>query len=246
MGIKMYGKIFESIYDGSLACGDWEALIVFQQLIVLADKDGVVDMTGIALHRRTTLPLEIIEKGLKALQEPDPISRTKGEEGRRIIPIDEGRGWGWVIVNYEYYRDLASREDKRQKDKIRIAKKRAESKASGNVVNCSNVSQSVHDVAHIDVDVNEDIKHTSESYDSDFLEFWKLCPRKDDKKKASKAWNKLSKTKKEKAKKDIAIRYGDTDKKYIPLPSTYINGERWNDERPDSFTSNDNYAEGAL
>lgn len=167
----MYGKIFESIYDGSLACGDWEALITFQQLIVLADKDGVVDMTSIALHRRTTLPLEIIEKGLKALQEPDPYSRSKGEEGRRIVLIDEDRGWGWIIVNYEYYRDLASREDKRQKDKIRIAKKRAKSKVSEDVINSRNVSQvsqNVADVAHIDVDVDADvntnIKNSSSKY----------------------------------------------------------------------------------
>ena len=48
----MYGKIFEQIYDSSV-CEDWQAMITFQQLIVLADADGVVDMTAKSISRRT-------------------------------------------------------------------------------------------------------------------------------------------------------------------------------------------------
>jgi hypothetical protein len=49
----MYGKIFESIYDGSLY-GDWKAIAVLQQLIVLADEHGVVDMTPQAISGRSS------------------------------------------------------------------------------------------------------------------------------------------------------------------------------------------------
>ena len=48
----MYGKIFESIYDGSLY-GQWEAIVTMQQLIVLADADGVIDMTPPAISGKT-------------------------------------------------------------------------------------------------------------------------------------------------------------------------------------------------
>ncbi len=62
----MYGKIFDSIYDGTLY-GQWEAIVVMQQLIVLADANGVVDMTPPAISARTSIPLPIIEKGLQIL-----------------------------------------------------------------------------------------------------------------------------------------------------------------------------------
>ena len=57
----MYGKLFESMFDGTLA-NNWEALVVFQQMVILCDADGRVDMTPMALHRRTGIPLEIINR----------------------------------------------------------------------------------------------------------------------------------------------------------------------------------------
>lgn len=110
----MYAKVFAQIYDGTLCThGPWEALVTFQQLLILADKDGNVDMTIPAISRRTTIPLEILEKGIKALLEPDPHSRTPTEEGRRIIPLAPGRDWGWSVVNYTHYRSIKREEDRR-------------------------------------------------------------------------------------------------------------------------------------
>lgn len=132
----MYGKIFESIYDGTIAV-DWKAMVVFQQLIVLCDSQGVIDMTPCAISRRTNIPLDIIKDGLDFLSQPDEHSRSKAHDGKRIILISDERDWGWQIVNHKYYRDLASREDKREKDRVRIADKRAQ------VVDSTSVSQVV-------------------------------------------------------------------------------------------------------
>ena len=109
----MYGKIFESIYDGSLY-GHWEAIVTMQQLIVLADADGVVDMTPPAIAGKTSIPLEILEKGLKILSEPDPYSRSPERNGVRIQLLDDQRSWGWFLVNHEKYRDLRTAEDRRE------------------------------------------------------------------------------------------------------------------------------------
>lgn len=119
----MYGKIFESMYDGTLSA-DWKALVTFQQLIVLADPDGQVDFTPPALSRRTGIPLEIIEHGLKKLAEPDPYSRSADEEGRRIVLLDSHRPWGWQIVNHAQYRDIASARDRRVKARQRKRQQR--------------------------------------------------------------------------------------------------------------------------
>lgn len=110
----MYAKVFSQIYDGTLCTkGPWQALVTFQQMLVLADQDGNVDMTAGAIARRTTIPLEIIETGIQVLMAPDPESRTPTAEGRRIVPLSEDRSWGWQVVNYKHYRDMKREQDRR-------------------------------------------------------------------------------------------------------------------------------------
>ena len=59
----MYGKIFQSMYDGTISV-NWKGLVTFQQMIVLCDSEGVIDITPPALSNRTRIPLEIIEEGI--------------------------------------------------------------------------------------------------------------------------------------------------------------------------------------
>jgi hypothetical protein len=111
----MYGKLFSSMYDGTLATrGPWEALVTFQQLVILADRRGHVDMTTEAIFRRTTIPIEVIRVGIAALEKPDPESRTPNEEGRRIVRLSDTRPWGWRIVNHDHYRRIRSQDERRE------------------------------------------------------------------------------------------------------------------------------------
>lgn len=119
----MYGKIFKSIYDGTLS-EDWRALITFQQFIILADRDGMVDMTPRAIARHTGIPIEHIEAGIKVLEEPDQYSRTPDESGKRIELIDSHRDWGWHIINYEKYRDTRDMETVREQTRERVRRHR--------------------------------------------------------------------------------------------------------------------------
>ncbi len=157
----MFGKLFESMYDGTLVAS-WEALVTFQQMIVLADDVGVIDITPSALSARTGIPLGVIKKGISVLEADDPYSRSPDQGGRRIERLDDHRPWGWQIVNYMTYRHLANHEGKKKADRQRIAVKRAaEKKANKNkrVADCSEVSrksQSVADVAHTDTDTDTD------------------------------------------------------------------------------------------
>jgi len=111
----MFGKVFTQMFDGTLATkGPWQAIVTFQQLICLADKDGSVDMTPEAISRRTTIPLDIIKVGITALEQPDPESRTPDEGGRRIVRLNEHRDWGWKLVNYEKYAGIRNNEGRRE------------------------------------------------------------------------------------------------------------------------------------
>ena len=114
----MYGKLFESMFDGTLAA-DWKALVTFQQLIILADKEGFIDITPAALSRRTGIPVDILEHGIEQLEEADKDSRSDSSDGRRIVRLDDHRPWGWQIVNYERYRNLANMEERREQNRAR-------------------------------------------------------------------------------------------------------------------------------
>ena len=230
----LFAKIFRQIYDSTLA-DDWQALVTFQQLLVLCDWHGVVDMTPQAIHRLTNIPQDIIDQGLQKLVAPDPQSRSRKLNGQRLELIDSERSWGWRIVNYAYYRDLASVEDKRQKDKERIARKRKENK------NVALVSQPVANVAHIDLDLDKDkrkIKTLAQNAAHEgFDSFWKAYPKKKSKGQAEKAWIKIKPTKEltqtilsaiERAK--TSDEWFKDNGQFIPYPASWLNAKGWEDE----------------
>jgi len=138
----VFGKLFSTMYDGTLY-GQWEALVTFQQMVILCDREGTVEMTPPALAARTGIPLEIIAKGIEILESPDPYSRSPEEEGRRILRLYDSRPWGWRIVNHAKYREMRSTEDRREYMRQYMQKKRKQSrltKANGKGV-LANVSQ---------------------------------------------------------------------------------------------------------
>jgi len=158
----VYGKVFDQIYKSTVAeC--WQALVTFQQMIVLSDSDGVVDMTPSSISRTTNIPLEIIEEGIAKLEEKDPQSRSPLEDGRRIIRLDDHRDWGWRLVNHTYYRNLANREEKKEADRLRVADKRKNLSKNNNVAGCRKVSQPVADVAYTNTDTNTKDKSIGEA-----------------------------------------------------------------------------------
>lgn len=108
----MFAKVFGQIFDSSIA-EDYNCRRMFMDLLVLADSDGVVDMTHEAISRRTNVPIEEVQKYITELGQPDTTSRSKLHEGRRIVTIDSQRGWGWQIVNYAHYRKIRDEESRR-------------------------------------------------------------------------------------------------------------------------------------
>ena len=149
----MYGKIFGSIYDGTLA-EDWRALITFQQFIVLCDADGILDMTPQSISRRTGIPIEHIKAGIEVLEKTDKYSRTPDQNGCRIELIDEHRPWGWHIVNHEKYKKMQDSDTIRAQTRARVQRHRSLKKGvtDGNgTVTDSNVQK-----RHIDTDTNTD------------------------------------------------------------------------------------------
>lgn len=139
----VFAKVFGQIFDSSIA-QDYNCRRMFMDLLVLADSDGVVDMTHDAISRRTNVPLDQVEKYIADLQQPDPLSRSKLEQGKRIIPIDTERGWGWQIVNYNHYRKIRDEETRRMYFRNAKRKQRAKKKTvKDNPVDIGGLAQSI-------------------------------------------------------------------------------------------------------
>lgn len=132
----MYAKIFRQIFESSIA-DDWHTRVVFQDMLVLADSGGVVDMTHEALARITNVPLDIIKKAVEALEAPDARSRNPEAGGARIVRIDEHRDWGWSVVNYDHYRKIASEEQRKEKTRVRVEALRRRRSHNADVTQCN-------------------------------------------------------------------------------------------------------------
>ena len=107
-----YAKIHDQILDSTLA-EDYQTRHLFMDLCVIANQHGIVDKTAAAIARRLNMPLDLVIEGIQKLSLPDPESRSPDEDGRRLVPVDPERSWGWRVVNYPLYRDKMSDEERR-------------------------------------------------------------------------------------------------------------------------------------
>jgi hypothetical protein len=72
----------------------------------------------------------------------------------------------------------------------------------------------------------EEIKNTCAIFD----QFWAIYPRKTGKQAASKSFAKLSNADQQEAMNNISRLYSQTPVQFVPHPSTYLNGKRWEDQ----------------
>ncbi len=129
----MYAKIFEQIFDSSIA-ENYRTRHIFMDLLTLSRSDGVLDMTHEAIARRTNVPLKEIKEAIEALEKPDPESRSKTKNGARLVRLDKHREWGWRIVNYAAYRKIASEAERRLSERDRKRNYRVSVSTSNSVV----------------------------------------------------------------------------------------------------------------
>lgn len=101
-----YVPIFDSIRTSSMWAQDAETRIFWLTLLLVADPEGDVSGALPGLAIAANLSLEAACRAMKILESPDPHSRTREHEGRRVLPVERG----WRIVNFAAHRALARRE----------------------------------------------------------------------------------------------------------------------------------------
>jgi len=151
----MYVKLFNQIFHSSVA-EDYQVRHMFSDLLVLADSDGIVDMTMDSIQGITKVPADIIKRTMDVLMKPDPESRSQIEDGRRIVLLDTHRSWGWQIVNYALYRNFKDADTKKKYWRDQKRKQRGSPQLSSNVLDCP------HPSSHTEADTEEEAKAVKE------------------------------------------------------------------------------------
>jgi len=123
----MYGKIFASLYQGTLR-GRSHEILVFTNLIASADAAGHVDKHFRAIAEEVGITVEEVKAAILVLESPDPESRSPEAAGARLLRIDEHRSWGWRITNHAKYRAIRNEEDRREQNRLAQERFRNKSK----------------------------------------------------------------------------------------------------------------------
>lgn len=263
----MFVKIFTHILHSTIAL-DRELRLVFEDMLLLADQKGYIDMPYEYIAAVTRWPEETIRAKIDLLMQPDPLSRSDAHEGRRLIPINPDRPWGWIVVNYETYRGMRTSEDKREyqrkyyHEKLksrrineRQLKNQPSTHASTQAESREQIAESREyrnstksvefltpsgdgdDGAQSAFPYKARAKYEREKYHEHktaFDEFWKHAWRKDDKQAGFRAYRKQLR----RVGPDVLLSAVIAQSPYYlqrepdkrPYMSTWLNGERWNDE----------------
>ena len=126
-----FTKLFSSIIHSTVWREDGHVKIVWITMLALADQRGFVSASipGLADAARVTIPE--CEDALLKFKSPDPYSRTKDHEGRRIEDCDGG----WRLLNYLVYRELRSKEERKIQVREAVARFRERNRAKSDVIN---------------------------------------------------------------------------------------------------------------
>ena len=121
-----YTKLFNSILASTVWREDNETRIVWITLLAMADKNGVADGSVPGLADFARLPVAAVRVSLEKLSSPDPDSRSKDFEGRRIEAVDGG----WLLLNHAKYRAKMGADERREYNRTRQQRYRAVAKGS--------------------------------------------------------------------------------------------------------------------
>jgi hypothetical protein len=135
----MYGKHFASMYTGSMVGMGAIAFAVMGYVIANAKPDKAVGMqvelNPILLAAMLGEDVDDVTKAIELLCSPDPRSRSKAEEGRRLVKIGE---YDYRLVNgpkYQAIRDEEARREQNRTAQERFRRKKRGKPLPGQIAN---------------------------------------------------------------------------------------------------------------
>lgn len=121
----MYGKHFASTYTGSMF-GAGPYVFAVWGYVIANTVDSHVELNPTMLSAVIGTPEKNIIDAIAYLSAPDPKSRNKIEDGRRIVKEDFG--FIYRVPTHEHYRNLRNEADRREYMKDYMRKRRSVNK----------------------------------------------------------------------------------------------------------------------
>jgi|GEM_PF-5859551 len=121
----MYGKHFASMYEGSMLGIGAVPLAVWGYVISHMDEEGHLELNPVLLAAMIGESEEEIQMAMDLLQEPDPNSRCKAEEGRRLVRTGQ---FSYRVPSAPEYRKIWNRETQKEYNRVRMREWRAKQK----------------------------------------------------------------------------------------------------------------------
>lgn len=137
----MYGKIFSSAFTGSMFGAGADVFAVWSYVIANTI-DSRVELNPRLLAAAIGTEEQRVRDAIKYLCEPDPHSRNKQEEGRRLIREGE---FQYFVTGHSIYRKLQNEDGRREYNRTKQAESRARRAAKEGEGDGDSVKQSVID-----------------------------------------------------------------------------------------------------
>lgn len=147
---EMYTPVHDSILQSSILLEDLPTRWLWTVMLILADQTrdtrGVVDCPVDRLAQLANLTVEQTRHAIERLSSPDASSRSKEEEGRRIVACENVEGFEirkWRLVNWEKYKDeIRKAQMAAASRKYRQGKKLSDGKSSSHQASSSVIKPS--------------------------------------------------------------------------------------------------------
>ena len=121
-----YTKLFDSITRSTIWREDHPTRIMWITMLALRNERNIVESSVPGLADTARVTMEECLNALEKFQAPDKWSRNQEHEGRRIREVPGG----WEILNGQYYKNLMSKEDRNEYQRIKQAEYRADKKTA--------------------------------------------------------------------------------------------------------------------
>jgi hypothetical protein len=159
------------MYEGSMIGAGLNVFAVWNYVIA-KNRSGIVEINpkllAFTLGGMDKEAEEQVESALKFLQRPDPKSRSKLDDGRRLVKEGE---YQYRLVNWEYYNRIRNEDDRREYNRRKQAEYRAKSKPLKNevaaILAASNGDMAEHDrlaAEGLEPEYHEPTRETEEKY----------------------------------------------------------------------------------
>ena len=181
------------------------------------------------------------------------LQHQKGRLSLKSIEIAIGSVSGDVLAKFEidengcyYNKRLEAEKTKKDAYVENRLKNLSNSKCAnshmGSHMNNHMESHMEIEIENENINTNNNLSDSNNLYFQQFNEFWNIYPKKKDKDRAQKAFMRIKPNEELFAQMKCALDKHKRsaqwkDAQYIPYPSTWLNGKRWEDEVPESDCS---------